>query len=58
MEILGIFAQWKVGGHLINSEQEDGAGIPPGKWLYKNGDGKWPLPQIMQNAPGPHLKSI
>ena len=28
-----------VGGHLINSQKEDGADIPSGGWLYEDDDG-------------------
>ena len=41
MKILGLSAQWRVGGHLINSEKEDGDNIPSGGWLYEDGDGEW-----------------
>ena len=30
-----------VGGHLINSEKEDGADIPSGGWKYEDTVGEW-----------------
>ena len=26
---------------MINSENDDGAAIPSGGWLYEDGDGEW-----------------
>ena len=37
----GVSAQWRVGGHLINSDKEDVADLPSRGWLYEDSDGEW-----------------
>ena len=40
LEISGVSAQWRLGGHLISSEKENGADIPSGGWIYEDNDGE------------------
>ena len=47
MKISGVSAQWRVGGHLINYEKEDGVDIPSGGWLYEDGEGEWQNDEAM-----------
>ena len=37
----GVSAQWRVGGHLINSEKDYGADIPSRGWIFEDGDEEW-----------------
>ena len=37
--ISGILSQWRVGGHLVNIEKDDGTNIPVRGWQYQDGQG-------------------
>ena len=37
--ISGISSQWRVGGHLVNTEKDDGTDIPARGWQYQDGQG-------------------
>ena len=37
--ISGISSQWRVGGHLVNIEKDDGTNIPARGWQYQDGQG-------------------
>ena len=37
--ISGISSQWILGGHLVNTDKDDGADVPERGWQYDNGRG-------------------
>ena len=37
--ISGISSQWRVGGHLVNTEKDDGTNIPVRGWQYQDRQG-------------------
>ena len=39
--ILGISSQWILGGHLVNTDKDDGAGVPERGWQYDDGHGRY-----------------
>ena len=37
--ISGISSQWILGGHLVNTDKDDGADVPERGWQYDDGRG-------------------
>ena len=37
--ISGTSSQWILGGHLVNTDKDDGADVPERGWQYDNGRG-------------------